>query len=287
MLVEKTFDTGEVIINYAESADFGDSMLMLHGVTARWQSCFPLLPYLILHWHVFAPDFRGHGKSGRVPGTYKIPSYVRDVKSFIQQVVQKPVVIFGHSLGGRVALSLANELPAMVRALIIADTPLSQKSLADQSDFFKTFGYWHELVLSKISIDDMVAALAAIPVSPSDPESSLTFGQLPGWDQSYLRFTARHLRLVDPEILTEMEKGLAGLPNQMDVLDILPQVNCPTLFLQGNPELGGLLREEDVVQALSVMPTAFRVRIEHAGHDIHLDDAEATQRAVMLFLESM
>jgi pimeloyl-ACP methyl ester carboxylesterase len=287
MLVEKTFDTGEVIINYAESADFGDPLLMLHGVTARWQSCFPLLPCLISRWHVFAPDFRGHGKSGRASGTYKIPSYVRDVKQFVQQVIQKPVVIFGHSLGGRIGISLANEFPTMVRALIIADTPLTDKSLADQADFFKAFGYWRELVLSNMSQDEMVAALAAIPVAPGDPESSLTFGQLPGWDQSYLRFTARQLRMVDPEILADMEKGLAGLPNQMDALDILPKVTCPTLFLQGNPELGGLLKEEDVVQALTVMPAAFRVRMERAGHDVHLDDAEAAERAVMLFLESI
>jgi pimeloyl-ACP methyl ester carboxylesterase len=287
MLVEKTFDTGEVIINYAESSEFGDPLLMLHGVTARWQSCFPLLPSLISRWHIFAPDFRGHGKSGRVAGTYKISSYVRDIKCFVQQVIQKPVVIFGHSLGGRVALSLAIELPAIVRALIIADTPLSNKSLVDQADFFKTFGYWHKLALSDMSLDEMVAALAAIPVAPDDPQSYLTFGQIPGWDQAYLRFTARHLRMVDPEILTDMEKGLAGLPNQMEALDILPKVICPTLFLQGNPELGGLLKEEDVMQALSTMPAAFRVRIDRAGHDIHLDDSEAAQRAVMLFLESI
>lgn len=287
MLEEKTFDTGEVIINYAENPAFGEPLVMLHGVTARWQSGFPLIPSLVSRWHVYALDFRGHGKSGRVPGTYQIPSYVRDVKRFVHQVIQKPVVIFGHSLGGRVALSLAAELPDMVRALVVADTPLTVKSLGEQLGFFKTFGFWHELVLSNMSLDEMAAALAAIPVAPHGSESSLTFGELPGWDQSYLRFTARHLRMVDPEILADMEKGLAGLSKQMDVLDMLPQVTCPTLFLQGNPELGGLLKEEDVVQALSVMPSAIRVRIDRAGHDIHLEDAEATRRAVMLFLESI
>ena len=108
-----------------------------------------------------------------------------------------------------------------------------------------------------------------------------------GWDQSYLRFTAKHLRMVDPEILADMEKGTAGLSSKFDVLDLLPQVTCPTLFLQGNPELGALLNEDDLVQALSVMSSAIRVRIERAGHDIHLQDADAARRAVMLFLESI
>jgi pimeloyl-ACP methyl ester carboxylesterase len=287
MLQEKTFDTGEVIINYAEGPASGEPLIMLHGVAARWQSGVPLMPSLMSRWHVYALDFRGHGKSGRVPGTYQIPSYARDVTRFVQQVIQRPVVIFGHSLGGRVALALAAELPDMVRALVIADTPLTTKSLGEQAEFFKAFGSWREIALSDLSLDGMVAALAGLPVAPGNPESSLTFGEVSGWDQAYLRFTARHLRLVDPEILADMETGPAGVASQMDVLGMLPQVTCPTLFLQGNPELGGLLKEDDVLQALSVMPSAIRVRIDRAGHDIHLQDAEAACRAVMFFLESI
>ena len=287
MLEEKTFNTGEVVINYAEGPAGGAPLVMLHGVTARWQSGLPLIPTLMARWHVHALDFRGHGKSGHAPGTYNVVSYVADVRKFVQQVVQQPVVIFGHSLGGRVALSLAVETPELVRALIIADTPLSVQSLQENSGFFKVFGKWREIALSDMSLDEMVEALGAIPVASDDPASTMTFGDLPGWDQSYLRFTARYLRMVDPEILADMEKGTRGVSRSFDLLDVLPQVTCPTLFLQGNPEMGALLKEEDVVRALGVMPSAVRVRIERSGHDIHLQDAAAAQRAVTLFLESV
>ena len=175
----------------------------------------------------------------------------------------------------------------MVSAVIVADTPLSTGSLERRSDFFKVFGVWREIALSGMSIDEMVPALAAILVSPSDRESKLTFGELPGWDQAYLRFTARYLRMVDPEILAGMAGGTAGESGRYDLLGMLPQVKCPTLFLQGNPEMGALLAEEDLQQALELMPSAVSVRIDHAGHDIHLQDAAAALRAVTLFLESI
>src|SRR5262249_8050909 len=36
MLTERTFDTGEVTINYVESSVTGPLMIMLHGMTATW-----------------------------------------------------------------------------------------------------------------------------------------------------------------------------------------------------------------------------------------------------------
>jgi len=68
MFKERTFDTGEVILNYAEGPASGPPLVLLHGFTGRWQGFLPLLPALSLRWHVYAPDYRGHGKSGRVAG---------------------------------------------------------------------------------------------------------------------------------------------------------------------------------------------------------------------------
>ena len=38
MLVEKRFDTGEVVLNYAEGPDNGPPAILLHGFTSNWQS---------------------------------------------------------------------------------------------------------------------------------------------------------------------------------------------------------------------------------------------------------
>src|SRR5690348_13520571 len=71
------------------------------------------------HWHVYAPDLRGHGLSGRVPGHYLIQDFVPDISAFLQGVVRTPAVVVGHSLGGNVGIMLAAQYPHLVRALIV------------------------------------------------------------------------------------------------------------------------------------------------------------------------
>ena len=70
MMKETAFDTGKVRINYAEGPSSGPPLVLLHGGSAWWQDFTPIIPDLASHWHLFAPDLRGHGKSGRVAWSY-------------------------------------------------------------------------------------------------------------------------------------------------------------------------------------------------------------------------
>jgi pimeloyl-ACP methyl ester carboxylesterase len=81
VLTEKTFDTGEVVINYAEGPPSGPPMVLLHGSTQRWQFWQFLLPNLTSRWQVYLLDLRGHGKSGRVANQYRLVDYTRDQTS--------------------------------------------------------------------------------------------------------------------------------------------------------------------------------------------------------------
>ena len=115
MLKEKLFNTGHVMINYAEGPDFGTPLVLLHGGGDRWQHFLPILPSLILRWHIFALDLRGHGISGRAAGMYRPEQYALDVIKFIEhQLVDQPI-LFGHSLGGWIVLLVAAQLKDKVK----------------------------------------------------------------------------------------------------------------------------------------------------------------------------
>ncbi len=58
MLVERTFDAGNVSINYADGPAAGPPLLMLHGVTSRWQNFLNFMPVFTQRWHVYAADLR-------------------------------------------------------------------------------------------------------------------------------------------------------------------------------------------------------------------------------------
>ncbi len=98
MLTEHRFHTGIVTLNYAEGETLGHPIVLLHGGSARWQSVLPLIPALSQHWHVYAPDLRGHGQSGWVPGRYRLSNYAADIASFLQQVVKEPTALLLSSI---------------------------------------------------------------------------------------------------------------------------------------------------------------------------------------------
>lgn len=283
MIVEKEFRFGEIKINFAEGPDVGPPILLLHGVTARWQAFHPLLPALTQTWHVYATDFRGHGRSSHTPGHYTIRDYTSDTLAFIRYVVGNPVVIFGHSLGGSVALHLAAEHPGMVSAVIVGDTPLSGETLNKRQDFMQVFVRWRELILQDLSTDELARALGALPAIAAG--NAVRFSDLPGWDGAYLRYTAQYLKQVDPDVLASITSAARVQDN--DLFPLLPRVECPVLFLQGNPALGALLTHADVERALALTKCSARVTIAGSGHDLHLQDAPSVLRAVMLFLNSL
>lgn len=76
-------------------------------------------------YDVFAPDLRGHGKSpgvrGGVPGFERI---VADLAYLFDQVRETnrglPTLLFGHSMGGAIALRYALERPSEVNALALS-----------------------------------------------------------------------------------------------------------------------------------------------------------------------
>ena len=120
---EATFDTGKVVLNYAEGPASGSPLVMLHGGAGRWQLYSGMLAELSRRCHVYAPDLRGHGKSGWVPWGYTIRDYVEDMRAFLQEV-SGPAVLMGHSLGGIIAVATAKAYPNLIRALIVVDAPL-------------------------------------------------------------------------------------------------------------------------------------------------------------------
>ena len=121
---ERTFDTGEVVLNYAEGPPNGLPLVLLHGLGRRWQVFLPLIPSLSVRWHIFAPDLRGHGKSARVARGYSGNEYGEDVARLLRERARGAAVIFGHSLGGMLGMWLASNHPELVRALILGDNTI-------------------------------------------------------------------------------------------------------------------------------------------------------------------
>lgn len=292
MLKEQFFNTGEVSINYAQGPPSGPPLVLLHGLPGRWQEFLPVIPALATRWRIYALDFRGQGKSGRVSGKYRPEHYAADVQAFLQEQLTEPAVLFGVSAGGLGALDVASQLPDKVQALVIGDSPIDMEALSawmSTDEFASHFTALQEFAGSGRSVAELAQALGNLPAQVPGQDAPVAYRELPGMNAARLRAWAKTISQLDPGVLEyhAQGRGQEFLEN-FDMAGILQQVSCPVLLLQGNPELGGLLSDEAVGYALSKLQGATHVLLK-AGHDLGLSTWQVAPllRAVTDFLESL
>mgnify|MGYP000554323907 CR=1 FL=1 len=271
MLKEGKINTGEVTINYVEGPPSGPPLVLLHGLTGRWQAFLPVMPALMLRWHLYALDLRGHGLSGRVAGKYRFADYAQDVKAFLRSLVAEPAVLLGHSLGGMVAIQVGAELPEKVRALVLEDPPLYLGGRRfTESPFYPRFVAQQQLLRSSPSFQEVLAGLAKL---------------LPEVDAAGLRFRARSLCQADPDVLTRVVEGNPRAGYDLEAL--LSRIQAPTLLIQGDPSLGAAVSDDDAQRAVSLLRHGALVRFPGVGHGIHTAQTLQFLRVVTDFLESL
>jgi pimeloyl-ACP methyl ester carboxylesterase len=284
MLTEKTFDTGAVVLNYAEGPAAGPPLVLLHGITTAWQAWMPLLPALMLRWQVFALDLRGHGKSGRVSGRYRLEDYVADLASFLVKQVESPAVVIGHSLGGLAAIGAAIPVPDHIRAIVVADSPMYRESYLDRVDPAYDPAL-RDLAASGRSVDEIAARFAELRICTPGTSVAVRQADIPGNDAAFLRFRARCLAQTDPEALQMIIDGRALHEPDLDL--VLSQVRCPVLLLQADPFRGAFLTDRDVARILAILPQASHVKFAGIGHQLHMENPAPVLRALAFFLESL
>jgi pimeloyl-ACP methyl ester carboxylesterase len=103
--------------------------LLVHGNGGHAHWWDPLVPALVPGWRLFVPDLRGHGESAWAETSgYRIQDFSDDLLSAPllrgKAEAARPVVLVGHSMGGRAAAWLAIHHPERVRALVLLDTRL-------------------------------------------------------------------------------------------------------------------------------------------------------------------
>jgi pimeloyl-ACP methyl ester carboxylesterase len=285
LLAENGFDTGIVTLNYAEGGrSSGLPLVLLHGGCTRWQSFSALLPTLAQRWHVYAPDMRRHGRSGRVPGAYCLGNFAADIAAFLEGVVGEPVVLYGASMGGFVGILVAARHPQLVRALIIGDSPLDPgKNREGIRRRRERFLFWRDLAGGKLSRDEIGRVVRATPLFPDGMDTSVPARQLLGEDHPWFPELTEELYHLDPEVLSAIVE-FEGMHADFDYERLLPRIACLVLIIQGNPEPGGRLTDQEVERAITLLPRATVLRMETVGHML---DPELVLHALTAFLESL
>lgn len=288
MFAEQTVSINGQVLNYAHSGasqpGSGDlPLLFLHGVSRRWQSFLPLLPQLSGRYEVYALDQRGHGKSS-LAKSYHVVDYIEDAVNFVRQVIQRPTVIYGHSLGAMVAAGVASKLPELTVAAILEDPPFRAMGDKIAEGPLKSLMAGMQMYAGDSRIVSDIARDFA-EVELHNPRTGKTVRMGDVRDAVAIRFSSRSLQDVDPQVFTCIIAGawLRGY----DMEQIFRTIQAPTLLLQADESAGGMLNDEDAQLMKAHVQQFSHLQFPGIPHLMHWAITERILNHVWGFIESI
>ncbi|WKY45306.1 alpha/beta hydrolase [Eubacteriaceae bacterium ES2] len=293
-IIEKTTQVGQVNFNYAEGPDNGPPLLLLHAQLLDWYTYSLVLPELSQHFHVYAVDYPGHGKT-TYPENYVMTAdqIGSDLAAFIETVIGQPTYVAGNSSGGLLTAWLAANRADLVKAIVLEDPPLfaseypqitetiAYKSfstshnaieegyqgdfldywIANSTEFFKTYTGPFSQQLIQFAVNSYKKA------NPGDP---VEIAFVPATVQEMLR----GLNYYDPSFGDAFYTGRWN--NDFDHSNALSNIECPVLLIQANfsykedGTLDGAMSQEMVDRAISLISDCTYVRVD-ASHVTNLE----------------
>lgn len=259
-------------------------LLMLHGVARRGDSFLPLLPWLEPRWRVAALDHRGHGRSARADA-YLVRDYAADCVSVVERQFDRPVVLYGHSLGALVAIVAAAAIPGRVAAIVLEDPP-GPGFLGDlrHSAYHALFAAYRLLAGERQPVADLARRLADVELV--DPANGTVTRLGAVRDAAALRFLAACLADLDPAVMTPLVAG--DWLTACDLSAALAAVRCPVLMLRADPRAGGMLPDADARLFAGRLRDLAAVDLPTGtGHTVHGTSPELVIRHLLPFLASI
>lgn len=265
-------------------------LLLLHGFAAaagHWRANAPA--FAAAGWRVYGLDLLGFGDSAQPFLVQDNRTWSRQVLHLIEQRIQEPVVIVGHSLGALVGLTAAVARPDLVKALVLA--PLQDPALLKPPPrrgrpFCRPFRRrWHQLltILQRWLVPwPLILWLFSRPWLLGLGLKA-AYKQRHRLDQPILRLFTRPCRRPGAaRSLAGMTMGMAARPPQATAPELLLRITCPVLVLRGQ---GDRLAPQAMANAVVRLRPDLPLQVlEGCGHCPHDEDPKRFNGVVLAWL---
>ena len=122
-------------VEAGEDASDAPPILLIHGFGASTDHWRKNIAELQADFKVFAVDLLGFGRSSKPDWAYGGQLWQEQLSEFIQEVIGKPVVLVGNSLGGYAALCVGGNCPQWSKGVVLLNSagPFSDQENNQQS----------------------------------------------------------------------------------------------------------------------------------------------------------
>ena len=104
---------------FYEISGNGPAVVLLHGFLESTSMWAPIIEEFKHKRTIISIDLPGHGQSGVISDTHSMEAMATVVLGILQEHDFESVAVIGHSMGGYVALAMAEKHPNLVSKLIL------------------------------------------------------------------------------------------------------------------------------------------------------------------------
>jgi len=220
------------------------------------------LPGLACDARMYAPQLAAFPDSRAVDG-YGAASALADMARVALEQAPESFDLFGHSMGGRVALEVFRLAPRRVRRLALVSTGVHSLREGEPAkrQALQTIGWNHGF--EKL-IDEWLPPMVA-EANRAKPDIYEPLRQM-NLDAGQAVFDAQ----------------IHALVNRPEVESLLPQIACPTLVMTGENDTWSSPAQHEAIAV--AIPNSELVIVPGAGHMIQLEAPEAVNAAIARWL---
>lgn len=216
------------------------------------------LPGLICDARTFAPQLAAFPDSRAITG-YGLADSLPEMAQIVLDQAPVTFDLFGHSMGGRIALEVYRLAPERVTRLALSSTgvhPLGANEPAKRA------------ALQAIGHEQGFEALVDAWLPPMVAESNRS--------NDALYAPMRQMCLDQSQAMFDAQ--IAALLGRPEVASLLPQITCPTLVMTG--ELDAWSPPAQHQEIAAAIPDSTLVIVAGAGHMLPLEAPQAVNNAI-------
>ncbi|WP_433600243.1 alpha/beta fold hydrolase [Nocardia sp. CA-135953] len=230
-------------------------------------------------------DHRGHGESGVAhPSTYTIEQLGRDLDAVLRSVVPTgPIILIGHSMGAMVTLAYARLFPATIGTRVVG-----VGLIAGAANGITEVGLGR--FLNRRAVNSLQLAVLRAPrlMQASKRLSRRIFEPIAreanmGTKRTNPRMVAVAAAMMNETPLLTMSSFLASLMTFDETAALHHLGGIPALVLAGSADI--VVPFAHSVVLASQLAGSELVRLDGAGHSVHLERAEEVALSIVALVD--
>ena len=254
----------------------GPLAVLIHGWASSSYTWKPVLPMLSRRYRCISVDLPGFGDSPRPGRPPTIGRYAELIAQLIEQFSDRDALVFGHSMGGQIAATLALRHPPLVQRLVLLNPAISGR-LSTRVNL--TLAPYALAEFSPV-VEWLLYLAAKTPLDYTDwllkPSNFAARAQISEEDYCQIRADARRRGQgrVRAACFLAMRRG--------DLRQMLGKIETPALVVWGAEDNVVPLRDAGSVSI--DWPAADLRIIPNAGHWPQFEQPDITLRHITHFL---